>query len=959
MTQEALNQNDGFHEPKRTIGPYEVVKSLGKGGMGEVFLVYDPMCDRNIALKQISPKLMHHEIIKERFLKEARVASKLSHPCIIPIYSIHQNEGRIYYTMPYVEGETLKEIFKSTVEKEKKGLTPHEIGVSIPSLARIFLSVCQAMSYAHSKGVLHRDLKPENIIVGKYGEVFILDWGIAKYIQSQEDDDLDIEIDLPVDENLTRPGKVLGTVNYMAPERAMKSPASIQTEIYALGVILYQILTLKLPFQRKNLENFRRIMRFESLTPPEEIAPYRDMPKQLSLIAQKCLSKDPNDRYLNLEEMIFDLENYIEGRPDWTLCETLSITKKQDWEFQENILLSKHLAITRIIDVIQWYAFMLSKNGYSGNVKLEFSLKISTSKEGIGILMCVPEPSERKGLEDGFCLWLGPPSNPYATLFRSNAEVLSIPSSGIKKDAHSHFCIEKIDNNVKVYVDGALKLNYVSHLPIVGNHVGLLYQDPGFELSDIKVYIGSQHAMVNCLSVPDAFLASKNFQKAYAEYKKIAQSFHGRTEGREAQFRAGITLLEEAKRKTNKKEENQFYLNALDEFERLRGTPGAPLEYLGKSLVYYAQNEIEEEIKCLELALRKYAKHPMLTIVKEQIVFRLHETSKSDRTSAYLFALLCLRLLPEIFASIDHSKLLTHLTKHLHPLPFINQDLTFSEKKYEYLHIAMQLAFWVNKHMILLDIIETLPEHLPERNELVSNAIFCMIHLGFQEFAKEKLEEQKHFLSNIQNENAEYLIQLSEISLQDSPSTKTIETLLKSFKKSIGTNEIRSLYFLLDRLSSTGPQKLLEAIAPLDQFEKNPKLEKSIDIMKIKLLLQTEELQKLEELFSKYEQSDLKDARSLLYFFQGCLLWKSKGRRAAIDHLSKVPLDTFAHPHILAAHTLLESLPPYLLNRALFWEKIQMYRKLELFYTCTGKEKNAKECRKEIEKLAFTAHSHY
>ena len=948
MNQEAIK--DPNEEPKRSIGPYEIVKSLGKGGMGEVFLVHDKMCDRMIALKQITPRLIHHEIIRDRFLKEARVASKLSHPCIIPIYSIHQNEGRIYYTMPFVKGETLKEIFKSTSEKERKGLSPHEIGVSIPSLARIFLSVCQAMSYAHSKGVLHRDLKPENIIVGKYGEVFILDWGIAKYVDAKEDD---LDIDIPVDENLTRPGKVLGTVNYMAPERANKNPASFATEIYALGVVLYQILTLKLPFQRKTLENFRRIMRFETLIPPEEVAPYRDMPKQLSLIAMKCLSKNPEDRYPCIEEMIFDLENYIEGRPDWLLSENISINKRSDWEFQENIILSKHLAITRIIDVIQWYAFMLSKNGFSGNLKLEFSLKLPADKEGIGFLMCVPEPSERKGLEDGYCLWIGPPSNPYITLFRSNAEVMSIPNSGINKDKAAHFCIEKIDNNVKVYVDGTLRLNYVSHLPIVGNHIGLLYQDPEFELSEIKVFTGSQHVMVNCLSVPDAFLASKDFAKAYSEYKRIAQSFEGRTEGREAQFRAGITLLEDAKRKVNKKEEYQFYTNALDEFEKLRATPGAPLEYLGKSLVYYAQNDVIEEIKCLELAIRKYNKHPLLSIVKEQIIFRLHETSKSDRTSAYYFALLCLRLLPEIFSSIDHSRLLTHLSTHLHPLPFVNQDITFSEKRFEYLHIAMQLAFWVNKPLVLLDIIETLPENLSERNELIGNAIFCMMNLGYAEFAQEKVEEQKHHLSNIQNTEADYRLGL--ISKALTHSEKPIESLISMFREGIGTDELRAFNYLIEKANDL--EVSISLVKKVKAYQMDQKHQKSLNILLVKLLLQTENIQELDEIFSTFEEEELNNTRSLIYFFKVCLLWKKQGKKAAQELFEKVPLDTFPHPHILATHTILETLPTHIETKALFWEKYQMYKKLALFYAAIGKDKKAKEYKKMLLRIEQDSHT--
>ena len=161
------------------IGHYEIVKSLGKGGMGEVFLAFDPLCKRTVALKCIRQDLSKYEVIKERFLREAHVAAQLNHPSIIPIFSIETGGLEVFYTMPFVEGQTLKEILKEASSQEKEGEAGHPIGSSTLALTRIFLSVCQAIAYTHAKGIVHRDIKPDNIIVGKYGEVLILDWGLA------------------------------------------------------------------------------------------------------------------------------------------------------------------------------------------------------------------------------------------------------------------------------------------------------------------------------------------------------------------------------------------------------------------------------------------------------------------------------------------------------------------------------------------------------------------------------------------------------------------------------------------------------------------------------------------------------------------------------------------------------------------------------------------------------------
>lgn len=248
----------------KQIGPYKLINSIGKGGMGEVFLAYDTICGRNIALKQIRSDLTNHPQVQRRFLKEATITSQLTHPTIIPIYSIHADEQLVYYTMPYVEGETLRQILRRAKlqEKREKIRDPH---TSIPALIRIFLQVCQAAAYAHSKTVLHRDLKPENFIIGKYGQVLILDWGLAKLI---DDDTEGLDVGLQTktrSSKITRLGKVVGTIAYMAPERALGLKATVQTDIYSLGVILYQILTLTLPFQRKNLKEFRACWKKSSL----------------------------------------------------------------------------------------------------------------------------------------------------------------------------------------------------------------------------------------------------------------------------------------------------------------------------------------------------------------------------------------------------------------------------------------------------------------------------------------------------------------------------------------------------------------------------------------------------------------------------------------------------------------------------------------------------------------------
>lgn len=678
-----------FIVTEKKFGEFQILGTLGVGGMGEVFLAHDAVCGRDVALKTMREQWIGNKTMQGRFLREARIAAQLSHPSIIPIYSI--DEKVPFYTMPRIEGETLKEILRKTREQAKKGEPLHPIGSSVQALVRIFLSICGAIAYVHSRGVLHRDLKPENIIVGKYGEVIILDWGLANFISEPETNGLDFHEE---DTHLTQPGKIPGTLLYMAPERAFGAASSPLTDIYSLGVMLYQILALQYPFQRKSIKEFKKLFEHEKILPPEETAPDRDISPHLSHIAMRCLAKNPRDRYQSVTDLIKDLENYIEGLPEWAEMGSLRIARKEDWLFQENVPLSKHVAITRGIELLEWVNLMISKAPFPGNIKIETDLMLKEKSNGIGILFSVPETNLSKGIEEAYCLWL---SHEGVRLFRSNVEVLRLPHLQLEKNCPYQIKIEHIGNHVRFYLDGVQKFGFLSHIPLSGSHIGLMVRDGDFSLSTLRVAVGSQNIMVNCLAIPDAFLARRDYNQALDEYRKISDSFPGRAEGREATFRAGMTLLKKAAEERLKNRREELYAQAHDEFEKLHTTPGAPLEYLGKSLVYKAQGEYEEEAKCLELALRKFPTHPLRPILIENILSRMHESSQNNRPVAYRFALIVLRHLSQLDEAKDIANV---LEKNLEPLPFFIP----SEDRNAYL--MTQLAFWLNKPLVLLEMLE-------------------------------------------------------------------------------------------------------------------------------------------------------------------------------------------------------------------------------------------------------------
>jgi serine/threonine-protein kinase len=322
---------------------------------------------------------------------------------------------------------------------------------------------------------------------------------------------------------------------------------------------------------------------------------------------------------------------------------------------------------------MEWVNLMFSRASFPGNIRIETKICMGPSGKGIGILLGIPEASERIGFADGYSVWMNAEAESRSRLFRSNVEVMSIPQATLLPQIWHAICIEKLDNNLRVYLDGRLQCHYISHRPLVGTHVGLLFRDADFQMEPLKISLGSQSVQVNCLAVPDAFLASRLYGKAVSEYRRIGYSFPGRAEGREALFRAGVTLLEEALAQPKKKRRQQLFSLSLEEFGKLRVTPGAPLEYLGKSLVYKAWGDVEDEARCLELALRKYPKHPLLPILTEEIRFRLQESSTQNRRAGLLFALLAIRHLPQIFSLEENRRLLESLKKSLEPLLFIEK----------------------------------------------------------------------------------------------------------------------------------------------------------------------------------------------------------------------------------------------------------------------------------------------
>lgn len=941
-------------------GPYAILQSIGKGGMGEVLLAYDTKCGRKIALKRIRDDLIDHEPIQRRFLKEAHITSQLTHPAIIPIYEIHEEEKQAYYTMPFVEGETLRQIVRSCRTQQKQGKKIDHPHGSIPALLRIFLTVCQAVAYAHSKGVLHRDLKPENIIIGRYGEVMILDWGLAKLLREKP---IDEEHALEAHEQvhfLTNLGKVVGTIAYMAPERALGQPATYQTDIYSLGVILYQLLTLQLPFKRGTLKEFLHKMSQEVLQDPTEVAPYRDVPPLLAQITIKALSPQLDKRYASVDALIEDLKNYIEGRSEWFQIAKLDIHHKEDWEFQEHVLIAEHVAITRGAEVSDWVNLMISRASFNQNTRLEARVRIGERGHGVGFLLGIPEVAERRHLNDGYCLWLGSDLSPTTKLLRSTVEVIHAPDIFLRRGEWSHVSIEKTDQHLYFRLNGQLQLTYISHLPLMGTHVGLLTRDADYELEELYISLGNQNLSVSCLAIPDAFLAQKDYVTALAEYRRISYSFPGRAEGRDALFRAGITLLEQAKACPIPAKRAPFYDLALEEFEKQYNTPGAPLEYLGKALVYQAQQEEEEEIKCFELAFRRYPKHPLLPILEEQVLYRLHESSRQSRRATYRFMLLTLNHLHDLATGHQTQKLLKSLETHWEPLSFIS-PVSPSEPE-RYLQDSLLLAFWLAQPFGLEELIDTFTSKSTPPLPLIANSIYALIALGIPEFAQHQMTElQRKKWPEEQKGAIVKLFAILNVALKAKENLEEAFSLFHVMVPShLGFEEERLLRIIIETALDQGHFELIKAIPELlHNRTYSSDMALAIDYALIWTALIEGAFSEATQLFNHYSLELLNQESNPLHALYGCWLLLTEGREIAEIHFRGVMENLHPSSWSLLSHYLNGQIlaDGSWFKHSLLWERRQLWRQLSLFYQATGELERAATYRlklsQEIPATAF------
>ena len=257
---------------------YQIIKSIGEGGMANVYLAYDTILDRNVAVKVLRGDLATDEKFVRRFQREALSASSLNHPNIVEVYDVGEDNGQYYIVMEYIEGKHLKELLK------KRG------HLTITEVVDIMLQITDGMSVAHDSYIIHRDIKPQNIMILENGLVKITDFGIAMAMNATQ---------------LTQTNSVMGSVHYLPPEQANGKGATLQSDIYSMGILMYELLTGKLPYRGENAVEIALKHLKEPLPSIREEIP--NIPNSIENIIKKATAKNIKNRYADAREMHEDL----------------------------------------------------------------------------------------------------------------------------------------------------------------------------------------------------------------------------------------------------------------------------------------------------------------------------------------------------------------------------------------------------------------------------------------------------------------------------------------------------------------------------------------------------------------------------------------------------------------------------------------------------------------------------
>ncbi len=295
---------------------YRDFAPLTQGGEAILRTCVDENLGRVVVMKTLQPQFQNLETYQKRFLREARVTAQIPHPATIPVYELSRDaDGNAYFTMKKLGGRDMSDILDQISANHQPTVEQYPL----EALLNVLIQAAQCLAYAHDTGVVHRDMKPANIMIGDYGEVMVLDWGLAKVWDMDDNDDVDQLIrsgKQVMSGRLTGRGDVQGTPFYMSPEQAVETgDVDERSDIYSMGIILFEVLTGESYMSGKNFKEIKRKLLEDPVREPIRVSPKKKIPAELNAICAKALQRQPVDRYQKMSLLVDDLRAAMLGNP--------------------------------------------------------------------------------------------------------------------------------------------------------------------------------------------------------------------------------------------------------------------------------------------------------------------------------------------------------------------------------------------------------------------------------------------------------------------------------------------------------------------------------------------------------------------------------------------------------------------------------------------------------------------
>ena len=535
---------------------YRLGSELAKGGMGEVYEARDVNCRRSVAMKVLKG-LSEQEGDMLRFIEEAQITSQLEHPNIVPVHELGVNsDGRVFYTMKLVKGMTLSEILES-IRAGRESILEH---YPLSRLLTIYQKACDAVAYAHSKGVIHRDLKPDNIMIGDYGEVWVMDWGLAKVVcADQENEEVfhdfgdgaggidSIRFDEEGWELKTFSGRIMGTPAFMSPEQASSAPVEIRSDIYSLGAILYSVLTLRPPVTGESLDAIlKKIKRGQVVPPVESVMPMStpvtspsrytvphcpgsQIPPALSEVVVKAMATNLNDRYQSVKELQQDVEAYQDGLI-WNLM--------LDEDFSDSDIWSRWQVFGGECEVIEdglrlfggEPQFLLFKKPLGGSVRIEF--ECVQEGEYLNDIACFMSAVRSENWRDiptsGYECAFGRFCNSANLLTRHAKHIWSASASPIQRGEKYVVRAERVGARLRLVVNGEEIFRVVDDDPLSGSErtlIGVLGGMADTKYTRIRLYSLGTPWRADILETAERHLQKGHYVTAMDLFQEVIDSF--------------------------------------------------------------------------------------------------------------------------------------------------------------------------------------------------------------------------------------------------------------------------------------------------------------------------------------------------------------------------------------------------------------------------------------------------